>query len=121
MSSGEHKVDRVDALFAEAAAMYKAELRKCSAEESSAAASGARRYTSRAKAVVMQAVKVSGGASLVSDGCDYDESNIRLQLKHPDRTPSLETCCGCDPEGIELVIDFLHAVADEKRRLRRVG
>lgn len=109
--------DRIDALLAEVAELRRVELRKVEASSSSA-----RPYMERAKKIFAVAVEECGGASKVAAMVPCDESNIRLQLRHPDRSPQLSVVYSLqDPDAMELIADDIKRAAAEKRGMRRAG
>lgn len=109
--------DRVEALLREVAELHRAEVRKVEP-----ASFSARPYMVRAKKAFERAVEDCGGASAVARMVPCDESNIRLQIRHPDRSPLLSVVYSLeDPDAMEAIAEDIKAVAAAKRAVRRAG
>jgi hypothetical protein len=122
VSSGTHKLDRIDELVNKLATTLGPELRKCAAALDDADPCPIHPYMARAKRAFIEAVKMhTGGASEVASLVPCNESNIRWQQENPRRSPQLNVVYAMNPDAMDRVADDLRAAAAEKRMLRRAG
>lgn len=114
--------DRLDELVSALATKLGPELRKCSVEPEPDASRIGCPFMRRAKKAFIEAVEMHAGEnSEVSRLAGCTEGNIRLQRRHPDRSPTLQVAYSMKPEAMRRIARDLLAAADEKEGLRRAG
>ena len=113
--------DRIDDLLAELSEKQ-SELRKCVAERDDHPSETIDPCMARAKKAFIEAVEMHRGQnSAVARLAKCTEGNIRLQRRHPDRSPQLNVIYAMEPDAMDHVADDIRAYASAKRRLRRAG